>query len=61
MRYQDGKPYRGQVYRLEELPALVHQFGIPQLWNPEGKLGPDRYIEAQIWDDAPLQAYLLRN
>lgn len=61
MRYEDGKPYRGQVYRLEDLPALVQQFGMPQAWNPEGRLGPDRYIEAQIWDDVPLQEYLLRN
>ena len=58
MRYQDGKPYRGQVYCLEELADLVLQFGLPQEWNPDGKLGPDRYIEAQIWDDTPLIPYL---
>ena len=58
LRYQDGKPYRGQVYRLEELPDLVLQFDLPQNWNPYGEHGPDRYIEAQIWDDAPLRAYL---
>lgn len=58
MRYRDGKLYRGQVYRLEDLPGLVLEFGLPQVWNPEGKLGPDRYIEAQIWDDAPLVPYL---
>ena len=58
MRYRDGKPYRGQVYTLAELPALVAQFGLPQHVNAEGKLGPDRYIEAQIWDDAPLQPYI---
>jgi len=57
MRYNDRKPYRGQVYRLEELPALVQRFGLPQLCNPDGKLGPDRYIEAQIWDNAPIRAY----
>jgi hypothetical protein len=58
MRHQDGKPYRRQVYLLEELPELVLQFGLPQDWNPDGKHGPDRYIEAQIWDDAPLAKYL---
>jgi hypothetical protein len=58
MRYQDGKPHRGKVYRLEELPELVLQFGLPQEWNPDGEHGPDRYIEAQIWDDAPLAKYL---
>ena len=58
MRYRDGKPYRGQVYTLEELPGLVLQFELPQNWNPEGLKGPECYIEAQIWDDAPLKDYL---
>lgn len=61
MRYQDGKPYRGQVYRLDELPALIEQYGLPQEWNAAGRLGPERYIEAQVWDDAPLLAYLGAN
>jgi hypothetical protein len=56
MRYADGKPYRGQVYTLAELPALVYQYGLPQVWNAEGKLGPERYIEAQVWDDEPLRS-----
>jgi hypothetical protein len=55
MRYMDGKPYRGKVYTLDELPALVEQFGLPQVWNVDGKGGPDRYIEAQVWDDEPLR------
>jgi hypothetical protein len=58
MRYQDGRPYRGQIYTLAEIPALVEQFGLPQEWNAEGKLGPDRYIEAQVWADEPLQPFL---
>ncbi len=58
MRYEDGKPYRKQVYTLAELPALVRDFGLPQEWNADGKLGPDRYIEAQLWADEPLAAYL---
>ncbi len=58
MRYADGKPYRKQVYALAELPDVVKQYGLPQDWNPDGKLGPDRYIEAQIWDDAPLREWL---
>ena len=58
MRYQDGKPTRGQVYLLAELPGLVEQYGLPQDWNAEGKLGPDRYIEAQVWADEPLKPYL---
>jgi hypothetical protein len=57
MRYQDGKSFRGQVYRMGELESLIQQFGLPQDWNSDGRLGPDRYIEAQVWDDAPLQPY----
>ncbi len=58
MRYQDGKATRGQIYTLADLPTLVEQFGLPQEENADGKLGPDRYIEAQVWDDAPIRAYL---
>jgi hypothetical protein len=54
MRYTDGNPYRKQVYTLAELPDLVSRYGLPQDWNPDGKFGPDRYIEAQVWDDQPL-------
>lgn len=58
MRFPDGKPYRQQVYTLAELPELVDRYGLPQDWNPNGTHGPDRYIEAQIWDDAPLHDWL---
>jgi hypothetical protein len=57
MRYRDGKPYRGIVYTLGELPGVVEQYGLPQVWNIDGKGGPERYIEAQVWDDEPLQEY----
>jgi hypothetical protein len=56
MRFRDGKPYRGQVYTVEDLPELVRLYGLPQMWNPDGALGPDRYIEAQVWDDEPLRS-----
>ena len=58
MRYQDGRPYRGQVYVLSELAVVVEEYGLPQIWNPDGQKGPERYIEAQIWDDKPLKQYL---
>lgn len=58
MRYQDGKPYRGRVYVLEELSELIARYGLPQEWNREGKYGPERYIEAQVWDDEPVKEYL---
>jgi hypothetical protein len=60
MRYADGKPYRQQVYTVKELPELVGLYGLPQEWNADGKAGPDRYIEAQVWDDASLRGFLCR-
>jgi hypothetical protein len=57
MRFQDGKPYRGKVYTMEELFEVIKQYGIPQVWNSEGKFGPDRYIEAQVWDDMPVKKF----
>lgn len=58
MRYQDGKPYREQAYTLDELPELVSLYGLPQIWNNNGKQGPDRYIEAQVWADQPIKQFL---
>jgi len=58
-RYQDGRPYRKQVYTLAELPGLIEQYGLPQVWNANGTQGPDRYIEAQVWDDVPLRSFLM--
>ena len=58
MNYNDGKPYRGQVYTLDELDEVIQKHGLPQVWNPDGAGGPERYIEAQVWDDTPLKAYL---
>ena len=58
MRHQDGKPYREQIYTLDELPELVRLYGLPQEWNGEGKYGPDRYIEAQVWADEPIKQFL---
>ena len=57
MRYPDGKAYRGQVYVMCELEGLIGQYGLPQEWNAGGQFGPDRYIEAQVWSDAPLSGY----
>ena len=36
---------------LADLPAVVAEYGLPQECNTEGKLGPERYIEAQVWQD----------
>jgi len=58
MRLADGKPHRGQVYTAAELPGVLQAFGLPQAWNGEGTMGPDRYIEAQVWSDEAIGAYL---
>ncbi|WP_201008823.1 hypothetical protein [Paenibacillus glycanilyticus] len=59
MRVQDEKKYRGQVYSLDEINELVTELGFPQDWNPYGDRGPERYIEAQIWDNTPLTQWML--
>lgn len=58
MRYQDGKPYRNNIYCLNEIFDLISTYGYPQEWNKDGKLGPERYIEAQVWDDEPVAKYI---
>ena len=58
MRYKDGKEYREQVYTKEEIMELINRYGLPQQWNPEGKAGPERYIEVQVWDDEVINTYL---
>lgn len=58
MNYKDGKPYRGQVYTASELEEVIKRYGLPQEWNVDGSGGPERYIEAQVWDNAPLREYL---
>jgi hypothetical protein len=60
MRFQDGKPYRGQIYTKEEIYKLIEEYGLPQEWNGQGDKGPERYIEVQIWDDKPLMKYIRR-
>lgn len=58
MRYNDGKPYRNTVYTKREIYEIIRIYGIPQDWNRTGSKGPERYIEAQVWDDEPIKEYL---
>ncbi len=37
---------------------VVAAFGLPQDWNRDGAGGAERYIEAQVWADEPLRAFL---
>jgi hypothetical protein len=58
MRYMDGKPYRGQVFTKREIAEIIQSYGLPQQWNKDGDKGPERYIEAQLWDDEAVKPYL---
>ncbi len=58
MRCRDGKPYRGQVYTVNEIFEVIRFDGLPQVWNRDGAEGPERYIEVQIRNDAPIAPYL---
>ncbi len=52
------RPYHGRVYQVDDLPALVDEFGLPgERWRHEPDRVFDVYIEAQIWDDASLAAF----
>lgn len=57
MRYEDEKPYRKIIYTKDEIYSIIQKFGLPQNWNKDGKHGPERYIEAQIWDDEPIKKF----
>ena len=47
------KPQYGMVYRLEELPDLIHSCGWPgDRWKTEENWAHDLYVEAQIWSDS---------
>ncbi|MCC3371778.1 hypothetical protein [Cohnella sp. REN36] len=59
MKVQDGKPYRGQVYTKSEIVQVIDAYGMPQSWNANGEKGPERYIEAQIWDEEGIRAWLV--
>lgn len=51
----EDKPWRRQVYTLDEICKIVEEYGLPQEWNPDGKQGIERYVEAQLWIDVPLK------
>ena len=57
MRFKDGKPYREELYTKQEIIKIIEEYGLPQEWNKDGKNGPERYIEVQIWDDKDLMKY----
>jgi hypothetical protein len=55
----DGKEYRHRLYTYEEILSVIEKYGLPQDWNDDGRCGPERYIEVQVWSDAAINQYLL--
>jgi hypothetical protein len=65
----EHRPYHGRVYRLEDLPALVSTYGLPDDDGSADDRSPadnydgyqfrpfDKYIEIQLWSDRPLAPY----
>lgn len=57
-RVNDGKEYRKKLYTYDEILKVIDKYGFPQDWNDDGKYGPERYIEAQIWSDKIIYKYV---
>ena len=51
--------YHGQVFRLEEIRDVVRRFGMPsERWTAEASRQYDRFIEIQVWDERPIEAFM---
>ncbi|MBO4325324.1 MAG: hypothetical protein J5845_08035 [Lachnospiraceae bacterium] len=55
---KDGKEYRNRLYNFEEIQKIIEKYGLPQIWNPDFKYGPECYVEVQIWTDRGLEKWL---
>lgn len=56
-RKDDWKEYRRKLYTYGEILKIIEKYGLPQNWNGDGKYGPERYVEAQIWSDETIGRY----
>jgi hypothetical protein len=58
------RPYHEQVFRIEQLPQVIRDYGFPRDDASEAAYGSyhlrefERYIEVQLWSDAPIRARL---
>jgi hypothetical protein len=52
-------PHRATVFTKHDVERIVDDFGLPPGYA-DSEEPFDVYIEAQIWDDSPLEAYLRR-
>lgn len=53
----DGREYRKKLYTYNEIVKIIDKYGLPQEWNSDGRFGPERYIEVQIWSDDTISKY----
>lgn len=53
----DGREYRKKLYTYDEILKIIDKYGLPQEWNSDGRFGPERYIEVQIWSDEIISKY----
>ena len=52
----DRMSYHGQVFTLEEIRQVIAEFGMPGEGSQSDRTAKyDRFIEVQLWDDAPLR------
>ena len=58
-RVKDNKEYRKKLYLYDEILEVIKKYGLPQVWNDDGRFGPERYIEAHIWNDEPIRKYIV--
>lgn len=56
--HNDRKPYHGHVFTLDEIAAVVSEYGLPGTEYDRSATRYDTFIEVQIWDDRPLREYL---
>jgi len=53
------KEYHGQVLTLAEIKTVVAQYGLPgDRWMHDPTMIYDRFIEVQVWDDAPMKQFV---
>ena len=55
---KDGKEYRNRLYTYDEILGIIDKYGLPQIWNPDFKFGPECYVEVQMWTDRGIEKYL---
>lgn len=51
------KKYHGQVFTLQEIGNVIEEFGWPRSNEFEGNNYIDEMIEAQLWDDEPIERF----